>query len=47
MEDYPFTGNNNGGVGEITVGLKLGLLPERRGAPLSLSVRNDFIIPAP
>ena len=45
VEDYPFAANNNGGVGEVTIGLKLGLLSERRGAPLSLSVRNDFIIP--
>ena len=45
MEDYPFTGNNNGGVGEITVGLKLGLLSERRGTPLSLSVRPHFPLP--
>jgi hypothetical protein len=45
VEDFPFAANNNGGVGEVTVGLKLGLLSERRGAPISLSVRNDFIIP--
>ncbi len=45
VEDYPFAANNNGGVGEVTVGLKFGLLSERRGAPLSLSLRNDFIIP--
>jgi hypothetical protein len=45
VEDFPFAANNNGGVGEVTVGLKLGLLSERRGAPVSLSVRNDFIIP--
>src|SRR6266853_3448385 len=45
VEDFPFAANNNKGVGEITVGLKFGLLSERRGAPFSLSVRNDFIIP--
>jgi len=45
IEDYPFAANNNGGVGEITLGLKLGLLSERRGAPFSLSVRNEVIIP--
>jgi len=45
VEDFPFAANNNGGVGEITVGLKFGLLSERRGAPFSLSVRNDVIIP--
>jgi outer membrane protein OmpA-like peptidoglycan-associated protein len=45
VEDFPFAANNNGGVGEVTVGLKFGLLSERRGAPFSLSVRNDVIIP--
>jgi hypothetical protein len=45
VEDFPFAANNNKGVGEVTVGLKFGLLSERRGAPFSLSVRNDFIIP--
>ncbi len=45
VEDFPFAANNNKGVGEITVGLKFGLLSERRGAPFSLSVRNDFIVP--
>jgi outer membrane protein OmpA-like peptidoglycan-associated protein len=45
VEDFPFAANNHGGVGEVTLGIKLGLLSERRGAPLSLSVRNDFIIP--
>jgi Bacterial Ig domain len=45
VEDFPFAANNDGGVGEVTVGLKLGLLSERRGAPFSISVRNDFIIP--
>lgn len=45
LEDFPFASNNNGGVGEITVGLKLGLLSERRGAPFSLSLRDEVIIP--
>ena len=45
VEDFPFAANNNGGVGEVTLGLKLGLLSERRGAPFSLSVRNEVIIP--
>jgi len=45
VEDFPFAANNNGGVGEVTVGLKLGLLSERRGAPISFSVRNDLIFP--
>jgi outer membrane protein OmpA-like peptidoglycan-associated protein len=45
VEDFPFAANNNGGVGEITVGVKVGLLSERRGDPFSLSIRNDLIIP--
>ncbi len=45
MEDYPFAFQNDGGVGEVTVGLKLGLLSERRGAPVSFSVSNSFIFP--
>jgi outer membrane protein OmpA-like peptidoglycan-associated protein len=45
VEDFPFAANNNGGVGEVTFGLKLGVLSERRGDPFSLSVRNDFIFP--
>jgi outer membrane protein OmpA-like peptidoglycan-associated protein len=45
VEDYPFAGHNGGGVGEVTLGLKFGLLSERRGAPVSFSIRNDFIFP--
>ena len=45
VEDYPFAANNDGGVGELTLGLKFGLLSEGRGQPFSLSLRNDFIIP--
>src|SRR5579862_3354482 len=45
VEDYPFAANDNGGVGDLTLGLKLGLWSEDRGAPFSFSVRNDFIIP--
>ena len=45
VEDYPFAANNDGGVGELTFGVKFGLLSERRGQPFSLSLRNDFIIP--
>jgi PKD domain len=45
VEDFPFAANNNGGVGEVTVGLKFGLLSERRGAPVSISMRNEVIIP--
>jgi len=45
VEDYPFAGTNDGGVGEVTLGLKLGILSERKGNPVSFSVRNDFIFP--
>lgn len=45
VEDYPFASRNGGGVGEVDLGLKIGLLSERRGKPLSLSIRNDFYVP--
>ncbi|MFZ1035117.1 MAG: hypothetical protein WAN72_24245 [Candidatus Acidiferrales bacterium] len=44
-EDVPFASHSGQGTGEIDLGLKLGLLSERRGKPLSLSIRNDFFIP--
>jgi len=44
VEDYPFAANNTGGIGNITLGLKYAFLSERQGAPVSLSVRNDFVI---
>jgi hypothetical protein len=44
VEDYPFASNNNGGIGNLTLGLKYALMSERHGAPVSLSVRNDLII---
>ena len=44
VEDFPFVGHNGGGLGNVTLGLKFGLLSERHGAPISLSVRNDIII---
>ncbi len=44
VEDFPFAANNTGGIGNITLGLKYALLSERHGAPVSVSVRNDFII---
>jgi hypothetical protein len=46
VENDPFvsrTGRND--VGEIDLGFKIGLLSERRGKPISLSIRNDFYIP--
>lgn len=45
VEDYPFASSNGGGVGEVDLGFKLGLLSERRGNRISLSIRNDFYIP--
>lgn len=45
VQDYPFAAGDTGGVGPVTVGLKYGVLSERSGAPFSLSVRNDFVIP--
>jgi hypothetical protein len=42
--DYPFASNNNGGIGNITLGLKYAFLSERQGAPVSFSIRNDLII---
>jgi len=45
VEDYPYVAGKGGGVGPVTFGLKYGLLSEDRGAPVSLSLRNDFIIP--
>jgi outer membrane protein OmpA-like peptidoglycan-associated protein len=44
VEDFPFAANNTGGIGNITLGLKYAFLSERQGAPVSFSVRNDFII---
>jgi outer membrane protein OmpA-like peptidoglycan-associated protein len=45
VEDFPFAAKNDGGVGEVGLGLKVGLFSERRGAPVSMSIRNEFIIP--
>lgn len=45
MEDFPFASRNDSGPGNVTLGVKFGLLSEDAGAPLSLSVRNDAIIP--
>ncbi len=45
VEDYPFAFRNDGGVGEVLAGFKLGILSEKRGNPVSLGVRNDFIFP--
>jgi hypothetical protein len=45
VEDFPFVSRNDSGPGNVTLGAKFGLLSERHGAPLSLSIRNDAIIP--
>ncbi|HEX2714984.1 MAG TPA: hypothetical protein VHM88_22585, partial [Candidatus Acidoferrales bacterium] len=45
VEDFPFVRTNDSGVGEVTLGFKLGILSELRGSPISLGVRNDFILP--
>jgi hypothetical protein len=45
VEDIPFASHNGTGVGEVDLGFKIGLLSERRGKPISLSVRNDFYLP--
>jgi Big-like domain-containing protein len=44
VEDYPFASNNNGGIGNITLGLKYAFTSERKGAPVSFSVRNDLVV---
>ena len=45
VEDVPFASHSGTGVGEVDLGFKIGLLSERRGKPLSLSIRNDFYLP--
>lgn len=45
IEEFPFAGSNRGGIGEIDLGFKVGLLSETRGNWMSLSVSNDFFIP--
>jgi outer membrane protein OmpA-like peptidoglycan-associated protein len=44
VEDYPFASNNNGGIGNLTLGLKYAFMNQRHGAPFSFSVRNDLNI---
>ncbi len=45
VEDFPFASRNDSGPGNVTLGVKFGLLSEEAGARLSLSIRNDAIIP--
>jgi hypothetical protein len=45
VEDYPFAGFNQGGLGDIRAGLQIRLFSESRGDAFSFSVRNDFWTP--
>ena len=45
VEDFPFASHSSGGVGPVTIGVKLGVASQENGAPLSLAIRNDFVIP--
>lgn len=45
VEDFPFASRNDSGPGNVTLGVKFGLLSEAANAPLNLSIRNDAIIP--
>jgi len=45
VEDYPFAAQSGGGRGEGDLGIKVGLFSERKGNPLSLSMREDFYFP--
>lgn len=45
VEDFPFASRNDSGPGNVTLGVKFGLLSEADNAPLNLSIRNDAIIP--
>ncbi len=45
IEDFPFAAHDGNGVGELIVGFQVGILSQRRGNGVNLSLRNDFIIP--
>jgi outer membrane protein OmpA-like peptidoglycan-associated protein len=45
VEDYPYAFTNNGGIGEVSLGVQFGLLQERRGNPFTLAVSNTAFIP--
>jgi outer membrane protein OmpA-like peptidoglycan-associated protein len=45
VEDYPYASETGHGTGPVTVGAEFGLVSERRGAPLSVAVSTDFLIP--
>ncbi len=45
VEDYPYASETGHGTGPVTLGAEFGLVSERRGAPLSVAVSTDFLIP--
>lgn len=45
VEDFPFAFANNGGIGNIDVGAKYGVLSERHGDRASFALRGDVYIP--
>jgi len=44
-EEFPFASANGGGVGDVRLGLKFGLLSELRGDPVSFAIKNELHIP--
>lgn len=44
-ENAPFISGNGGGVGDVVIGLKIGLKSEDRGAPFTFAIDNQFFIP--
>jgi len=44
-EDVPFASLNGGGIGDVLVGAKIGLLSEDRGKPFTLAIDNEFFVP--
>jgi len=45
VEDYPYASKTRSAAGPITLGAEFGLVSERNGAPLSVAVSTDFLIP--
>jgi hypothetical protein len=45
VEDFPFASRNDSGPGNVTLGVKFGILSEADNARLNLAIRNDAIIP--
>lgn len=45
VEDFPFAAGHHGDTGEVDLGAKIGLMSEKRGKWLSLSLSNDFLVP--